>query len=36
MYYFSYGSNMNINHLQDYINNTNTVVVGIGELKNYY
>jgi len=35
MYYFSYGSNMNINHLQDYINNTNTVVVGIGELKNY-
>ena len=35
MYYFSYGSNMNINHLQDYINNTNTVIVGIGELENY-
>ena len=35
MYYFAYGSNMNIKHLQNYVKDCNAMVVGIGLLNNY-
>lgn len=35
MYYFAYGSNMNIKNLEKYLKNCNALITGIGELKNY-
>ena len=35
MYYFAYGSNMNIKHLQKYLMNCNALIIGIANLENY-